>query len=544
MKNLLLILFLSFPVCSGISGQAESKTVTGQVSFISSQNIYVRFGNTDGISVHDTLFISSGEKLIPVLVVTSISSSSCMCTAISREDLPVGHVIVAVKGPGEAATPVKTLEDVKKETPSPALPAETATSEKPAAQGEKVKPAWTKGNVNGSISAASYSDFSNSAGPDIQSFRYTLSLNAMNISDSKFSVESYISFRHKAGNWAEVSKNIFNALKIYSLALRYDIDSTSHLSLGRKINPRISGMGSFDGLEYEKSVKRFTFGAIAGSRPDYLNFGFDPKLLQFGAYVAWDLMSENAWSGTSLAFINQLFSGKTDRRFLYFQHSGSLMKNLSYFGSLETDIFKLVNDKPVTSFDLTSLYLSLNYRLSGRLSIGGSYDTRKNPVYYETFKSTLDTLIDNSLRQSYRLNSSFRITKWLIFGLQSSWRYLKSDPHQSKNVSGFLTYSHAGNNYFSATLSGSYISTGFINGYNSGISLTNSMLAGKIQTGVGYNYQDYRLPESLQNIVQHTGRADIYWQAAKKLSLSLNYEVTKETRTTYNRLYLQVRRRF
>ncbi len=545
MKYLKLIYFLFFLLSASLHGQSVVKNVTGQVSFISSQNIYVRFSNTRGINVHDTLYISSAEKLVPVLVVNNISSTSCLCSAISAEDLPVGHLIIAKAKPVEAEEDIKTLEEVKKETPGTVFTNEPAVPKSVAGStGAEAGPPKTKQRINGSLSAASYSDFSNTAGTDVQRFRYTLSLNAANIANSRLSAETYISFRHRSGDWSEVRSNIFNALKIYSLALGYDIDSTMHLKFGRQINPRISSIGSFDGLSVEKSIKRVTLGLAGGSRPDYMTYGFDPHLLQYGAYVSYDYSGRGAYSGTSLAFMEQLYSGKTDRRFLYFQHSGSLVKNISLFSSFEIDIFKLKNNKPVSTFDMTSLYMSLNYRISNSVTISGSYDTRKNPIYYETFKTLLDTLMENSLRQSYRLSTYIRINRSLMLGVQSSWRFVKTDIHQSKNISGYLTYSHPGNNYFSATLSGNYIETSYINGYNAGVSISNGFSNGRVQTGIGYSYQDYKLPEGQQNIIQHTAKADLYWQAAAKTSFSLNYEIALETSEIFNRLYIQVRQRF
>jgi hypothetical protein len=544
MKYLILIFCVSLFLSKPLNGQPATRNITGQVSFISSQNIYVRFGNTKGISVHDTLYISSGDKLVPVLVVNSLSLTSSLCTAISGEDLPVGHVIIAKTKPSEVKEE-KTLEDVKKETPGLAQQNEPVSSEKSiASSGSKSVSVPSKQGISGSISAASYSDFSNTTGADIQRFRYTLAVDAKNIAKSRFSAETYISFSHKSGDWSEVRKNIFNALKIYSLAVKCDIDSTTQLSLGRQINPRIASIGSFDGLQFEKSIKRFTVGLAGGSRPDFLNFGFDPHLLQFGGYLSYDIINDRTYSGTSLAFMEQLNSGKTDRRFLYIQHSGSPVKNLNVFSSFEIDLFKLKNNKPASDFNLTSLYLSMNYRLLNNFTIGGSYDARKNPVYYETFKSQLDSLIENGLRQSYRLHTNIRITNSFTVGLQSSWRFQKTDLRQSKNVSGYFTYNHTGKNYFSATLSGNYIETSYISGITAGITILNSMASGKVQTSAGYSYQDYRLSESRQNTIQHTGKADLYWQFAQKTFLSLNYEITLEPNKTYNRLYLQIMKRF
>jgi hypothetical protein len=52
------------------------------------------------------------------------------------------------------------------------------------------------------------------------------------------------------------------------------------------------------------------------------------------------------------------------------------------------------------------------------------------------------------------------------------------------------------------------------------------------------------MPESNSDLVQHIGELNIYCQIAPKMSFSVNYEGTFETANQFNRVYLQVRRRF
>ena len=141
---------------------------------------------------------------------------------------------------------------------------------------------------------------------------------------------------------------------------------------------------------------------------------------------------------SSLAFMEQMNNWKTDRRFLYFQHSNTLVKNLNLFTTLEADLYQLVKDSQnnetyQNKFSLTGLYVSLSYRPTGKLSLSGSYDARKNVMYYETYKTYVDRILEDELRQGFRLQASYRITRDLTFGLQSGYRFLKSDPAPSRN---------------------------------------------------------------------------------------------------------------
>ena len=524
-----------------LNGQAINENLPGKVSFVSSQNVYVKFKSTAGISAGDTLYISLNGDLIPVLTVKNLSSVSCICTTISSANLPVDHIVIAKIKTGKVKPEEKVIENVVKEIPVQEVSGDSL--KKQSYQNE------LKQKIKGSISAYSYSDFSNTTATNSNRFRYTFSLDARNIANSKFSVESYISFRHKLGDWSEVKSNVFNALKIYSLSVRYDLNKTTQISLGRKINYRISSIGAMDGLQVEKSINKFTLGALAGSRPDYTNYGFNSKLFQYGAYIAFNSKTTNTYSESSVAFMQQMNKSKTDRRFLYFQHSNSIIKNLNFFSTFEVDLYQLKadslnNGQAKNTFNPTGLYLSLRYKITKSLTVSGSYDARKNVMYYETYKTFIDRVLENELRQGFRLQANYRITRDIMFGVHSGYRFLKSDPHPSKNMYSYLTYSQIPGLNISVTLSGTYLESNYLNGKILGVTISRDLFKGKFQTGIGYRYLDYRHPENMLNIVQNIGEMNVYWQFYKNMSLSLNYEGTFEKQDRYNRLYLQIRKRF
>ncbi|MCB8995589.1 MAG: hypothetical protein H6538_08270 [Bacteroidales bacterium] len=535
MKRYVFIFVLSI-FFSALYGQGNTRILQGKVSFLSSQNVYVRFQSTQGISVGDTLF-GSGPELVAMLLVNNLSSTSCVCTNLSGISVAVNDVFVAkVSEKAKSESKNETKEEVERQV----ISSDSSRSETKAVPKENE----LKQRIRGSLSAYSYSDFSSSAAANSQRFRYTLSLDARNINNSRFSAETYISFRHKKGDWSEVQTDIFNALKIYSLAVKYQPDKNSSIILGRKINPKISSIGAIDGLQLEKTINKFTFGAVAGSRPDYRNYGIDPLLLQFGAYTAFNHKNTKTWSESSLAFMQQMNSGNTDRRFLYFQHSNSLLKDLNFFGTFEVDLFELKNNVPVSTFSPTGVYASLRYKLSKKISFSGSYDARKNVIYYETYKTTIDSLFESELRQGFRLQGNYRITRSLMFGITSGYRFLKSDPHPSKNLYSYLSYSQIPGIGISATLSASYLESAYLSGKILGLNITRDFWEGKIQTGAGYRYINYKLPENLIDLKQNIAELNISWQFLNKMSFSANYEGTFEPDTKYNRLYLQLRMRF
>lgn len=541
------IIFASILIvfCAEVSGQDGTTLLSGKVSFISTQNVYVKFNSTQGISVGDTLFLQQNGAMTPALVVTNKSSLSCICIRFPAVMLAVADNLVAkVKLSGK----IKASSDKAGETANQVItgtPIDSATVKQAKYSPENDH----KQMIRGSTSLASYIDNSNTPGPSSQRFRYTLNLDARNIGDSKFSIESYVSFNYKSGQWDLVRSDIFSALKIYNLALTYSPDKSMLISLGRRINPRISSMGASDGLQIEKSFNRFTLGALAGSRPDYANYGWNFNLLQYGAFVAYDTKSATSYTSSSLAFVDQMNNSKTDRRFIYFQHSNSVIRNLTFFSTFEVDLYKMVVDslgheKSSSTFDLTGLYLSLNYRLARILTISGSYDARKNVIYYETYKTYLDRILEDQLRQGYRAWVSANITRDIILGVQAGYRFLKADPHPSKNINAYLTYSQIPGIRMMGTISATMLESGYMNGNIYGLSLSKDFFNGKIQTGLAYQYVDYKMLESLSDIRQNIGEINFTWQIARKLFFSLYYEGTFENQDKYNRFYLQLRKRF
>jgi hypothetical protein len=540
MRTVVLILFV-ITLSAGINGQTTSVNLTGKVSFVSPSNVYVKFTSTQGIAAGDTLFTFTGGKLVPGLKVTNLSSTSCVCSLISNDQIAMGDQFIARVNVDSVKKQEKPVENAVNQTIVQTLPDSTAT--KTSSAGEY------KQKVRGSLSAFSYSDFSNTPAPSSTRLRYNFSLDARNISDSKFSVESYLSFTHKIGDWAAVKSDPLSALKIYSLALRYDINNTTHFSIGRRINEKLSNIGAMDGLQIEKTINKLSLGVLAGTRPDYTNYGFNINLLQYGAYVSAGTLSADKYNETSLAFMQQTNNGKTDRRFIYFQHSNSLVKNLFFLGTFEVDLYKLTidslnNEHPSNTFNPTGLYLSLRYRLAGSLTISGSYDARKNVIYYETYKSYIDRILDSEIRQGFRLQANYSITHNIVMGVQAGYRYLKSDPHPSRNLYGYFTYSQIPGVNISATLSATYLESGYMNGNLYGLTLYRDFFNGKLQSGLGYRYIDYKLPENNLSVPQNIAEMNLSWQFARGLSFAVNYEGTFEQVNKYNRIYLQLRKRF
>jgi hypothetical protein len=534
------LIFLFAVIGLSLKSQVITEPDEGTVSYISSQNIYVKFKSTEGLAVGDTLFLKKGETVVPALVVNSLSSISCVCTPISSEPIAVADKIVFKQKPGKE--PVKEQAEIPPEPILLPVPDEkTGTPEIDTTK--RIKPEQV---ISGRVSVSSYSNFSNTPGGNSQRMRYTFSINAKNIADTKLSGESYISFVHRDGEWSEIQDNIFNGLKIYSLALKYEFNDNYRIWLGRKINPRISNMGAIDGLQFEMKVGSFTAGILAGSRPDTGDYSINVHLFQYGAYLSHDLSLKNGNMQSSLAFAEQQNHGNTDRRFIYFQHSNSLIKNLNFFGTLEFDLYNYdtVTEKLQNTFHLSNVYISLRYRVIKQLSFTASYSSRQNVIYYETYKNILDQILDYESLQGFMFQVNYNPVKYLSVGVRTGYRYKKSDPRASKNLYAYVTYSRIPLLDLSSTISATLLETGYMSGQIYSLTVSRDLVKGKLYGTCGYRYVDYSYFNSEISTHQNMAELNLSWHIYKKLSLSLNYEGTFEKDNKYNRLYINVTQRF
>jgi len=535
---LLIMFFISF---LQIYGQ-EIKTLTeGHISYITTQNIYVKFDQSGLVQAGDTIFIRKDEKLVPLFVTESISSTSCVGKPSEHFEIKVSDVVVVKSNKKEKQSDQKLIEASDLAISTNLQDATNISGAVPITKPVS-KPAREQ-KIRGRLSASSYSSFSNSSDLN-QRFRYTFSLNANHISDSKFSTDTYIMFTHKLDHWSDVQDNIFSALKIYSLSVKYDLNPKTRFLIGRNINPRMASVGAIDGLQAETSVKAFTFGAVAGSNPDYMDYSFNPKLFEYGAYISHEYKNTTGQMVNSFAFMQQTNNGNTDRRFAYFQHENSLLKNLNLFASCELDLYALKDSVPTNEIGLTSLYLSLHYRFSRKLSAYVSYDARKNVIYYETFKSYLDQLIDVATRQGYQFRVNYNPSRIVSAGVNGGYRFQKKDPKPMLNANGYVTFPQVPGINASVSLSTNWMSTSYVDGLIYGIRVYRDIIPAKLSSGIFYRLVDYNYLNSASSSgLQHMAELELSWQISRKFSLSANYDGTFDHSNKYNSIYINLIKR-
>ncbi len=512
---------------------------TGTVTYKSSQNVYVKFESTDGILTGDTLFQKINSRLVPAMIVKFISSKSVAGETINNLELKIDDKLIAVT---EREIPDKVAEENNTAGLTIPLAKEGEVKNEPHENQIQIKE--RKSTLKGRFSVQSYSNISNSIYfADNQRWRYTFSLNAKNISGSKLSFSNYMSFAYRADQWADLRNNFGRSLRIYDLALNYDFDETTSLWVGRYLNMKISNISSIDGMQFQRGFDRNYVGIVAGSRPNFTDLGFNLKLFEYGAYIGRDDSLGSGYMSNTLAFFEQTNDFKTDRRFIYFQHSNSILSNTNLFISSEMDLFKMISGVKKYEFQLTSLFASLRYSPLRAVSFSLSYDARKNVIYYETYKNFIDSVFENETRQGFNLRMNIKPAKYVYVGLSAGYRYQKNDLKPARNFGGYISYSQIPLIEITPTLSYTKLITSYIDGGDAGLRLSRN-IGNNFDLSLYYRNTQYKFYSSIGSLNQNSISVDLSTILFRPVFVTVSYEGIFESTATSGRVLLDLTTRF
>ncbi len=513
--------------------------IKGEISFISSQNIYVKYENTKQVEVGDTLFIKVNGEYIPAIKVQFLSSVSAAGPVLNELKLKINDEVFAfIK---------KSIDTVISDTNGRSDSIKVNQTEQdliPIQREVKVRTEQYLRNIeriNGRFSIQSYSNISNSGKrEEFQRWRYSFSLNADNISNSTLSISSYITFAYRADEWKETVNSIGKGMKVYDLSLKYGFSDKSNLQVGRGLNRRISNIGSVDGVQFVSNYNNFYGGLIAGSRPDTKDYGYNIKLFQYGGFVG---RSDTTGSGiieNSLGFFQQTNNFITDRRFLYIQHTNSAIEKTFFMLSAEFDLYKKINENVSNTFSFTSLFLSARYSPNRIYSFSLSYDARKNVLYYETYKNFIDSLFENETRQGLRIGTNIKPLNNLFIGINAGYRYSGSDPKPSGNIDASVSYTNIPFIESTSTFSYSYLSGSYVNGSIFGIRLSKYLYNPAIDFALSFRKTAYHFPAGGDIYIQNSIGADAVFSFFKPVYFTISYEGIFQKQRTNGRIFIDV----
>jgi hypothetical protein len=529
--TLVLLLFYLLAGTFSLFAQTTAKPnrLDGTVSYLTSENVYLRFASTEKLTINDTIFLVDGKQMYPCLVLQQKSSVSCVAQIINGCNIKNGAAVayfyadeVAVADttePKDSIAPVAVLPQ----------PIPTVTT--------KTDP------LKGRVSLANYTTLSNGDANSRTVAR--LSLNADNIGGSNFSFRSYAHYRQNNLN-REAGNTIDRRLNVYEMAVDYDLDNTLRITAGRFISRKMPSVGAIDGVMLDKSWNRVYIGALAGTRPDPFSYKLNFNLFQIGAFAGL-YHTKSKSSFTNLGFINQSNTGLTDRRYMFLQHSSTIGRKLTLFASSELDLFKTdTAGAQQSGASLTSFYASANFRATKKITLSASFDSRKNLILYQSFAEQLDQLLAyNPVRNGLRFGFDVRATANIRTGI---YLHMRTQSNQQNEF-------YMGNVYFNVsnfpgiggTLSNSL-------SYNTNATFNYAAL------NIRYNryfFKDafsfapyYRLlRHTYENISDYVAYqqyfgVDVLYYLTKQLSLGVMYDYSKQPNQQFHRFHLNLIQRF
>ncbi len=499
-------LLLLLPFQTALS-QPSQEPLKGEVTFLTSRNVYVKFLNTSTIAVGDTLRLGVSQEAC--LVVENKSSSSCVCVPINgcqpEKGAGVWHFPRFV-APAPPAAPA----ELPREQPRPT----EKTDEQESEPGSVIR---------GRMALSSYSNVAGSR-PDRHSALGQVAFSVDRIGNTGFFFDSHATYRQIfPGDSASFSLPT-TYLRVYGLAAGYEAPGF-RVVLGRSINSNISSIGAMDGLQLEKRWGGFAVGAIAGTRPDLLTYGVNQHLRQYGLYLSQMTQGSIAQSQTTLGLLEQRLDSQIDRRYAYLQHSSSFSQTFYLFASSELDLYGKINGVDSTLLRLTNLYLSAQYRMSRAFSIMVSYDARRHIVYYETFQTEVERLLDDDLaRQGIRVRVNLKPARYVQVGLSASRRFQSNQENKSDNLYAYTSVTKLPWVGGSASLTFNYNISNYLKSQIAGLRYSRSFAKGKLTAEGYYRYARYAYGKGDSFIPQQYAGGSLGVQLAPKLMLSVSAE--------------------
>jgi hypothetical protein len=517
---------------ANLLAQDNKHTEIGKVTFVTSKNAYVRFENTSVIKIGDTLETANKQKC---LVVTNKSTNSVVCLKLENCKVNKDDKIMYVY----------EIEDKSLVLESEEIQENIGISFNDSIQNiqDKKKTNYVE-KITSRLSAASYSSI-NQKRDDNHRLMTRFLLEADHINNSKFSVETYLNYRQNIYPKDTTSNSNKSDLNVYNLALKYDVDSTLSITLGRKINYKISSLGAIDGIQAEKFLGKNYVGVIAGFRPDIFSYGFNPNLMQYGGFIGRITEAENFNSQTTLGFAEQRNQNNIDRRFAYFQHSSNIFKKFNLFSTMEVDLYNKVNDTVNDNFRITNLYVSGRYKFNKSINLALSYDSRKRIIYYKTYETDIEQLLDEDIaRQGFRARLNIKPHKYIYSGFSYSKRFQSDSQNKSDNVYGYVSMSKLPING-RLSLTYNMNTSNYLQSNIASVRYSREFSDGRLGSDIYYRFVNYKYnTTNVPDFNQHYVGAYFSYYIDRSFTISFSGEVSMYENTTDYRINTQIIKRF
>jgi len=307
--------------------------------------------------------------------------------------------------------------------------------------------------------------------------------------------------------------------RLYELSLRYGSDdSPVQLQVGRLLPRQLSRVGYIDGAALDiRQGSGWHSGVMAGAKPRWQFQEEEMSIEKYGLYTGYEHGSfRETYFEEYLAFVGEYHGSYINREF--FNIRGRLQSNKGWALSHQIDLDLNRGwrfDKTNSRINLSNVYLSARYRLSSRVTVGGTYDSRQNYWTYEQ-QTTADSLFDSELRKGFRGNVNLHLPFYFNLNTQLGYRDNGGGNAGTVSYSSYLSKS----NIITRQSRLSFRYSGFNGPVNDGYSYAlraSQDLSRGVSLGGGYGTYAYKT----QSLSQE--RISRWWESELRLALPYSF---------------------
>jgi hypothetical protein len=427
---LLLIFWCSGPIHAQ---NLQKKRIAGAVTYISSPLVYINIGSTDSTAVGDTLHIFKRSGEIGRVAVTAISRHSSAAKILQQtKTITVGDSAVIVKYLAYPETnlglKLKTVADLPQAPPA-GVPAGLEPYRREVFPRVKEK---DKNIVSGRFAMQYVSVVTPDSRLNFSQPATVMRLEIRKLFGTQLRFSMYgRGYYDMSSQFQRSGGNSRLTTRMYEFLLEYgDPGSSYGYSIGRITSRYIGALGSFDGGQFLYRMDRFTLGLIFGAQANTRTSAIEADDKKGAAFLNYRVGKDvfHQYDGT-IAYGKQLYEGRLDREFLYFQNYATINTKLNFYHSTEIDLNDINRGVRSRTVRMTSTFLSLNYTPTQWLTTNIGYDATRGIYLFESMKAISDTLLDKSLLQGYRVSATFRLPSNILISGNGNFR----NQHRGRN---------------------------------------------------------------------------------------------------------------
>ena len=382
-----------------IARAEDPATRDAKVTYLTSATVYVDAGSEEGVQEGDVLDVVRNGTVIGWLHVFVVSSHKSGCR---REDpaldVVVGDVVRYIPhiDPAKAAAAAAAAGTAAAGT-GPAGAA-AAPGPKRSSSGRGALRDWGLAGRIGLrylVVDQPDTDYSfNQPGVDVRLAGTNLGGSSMGL---EVDIRSYRSYRVSGPQSEQLQTN-----RVYRANASWTgRDLPMRVVVGRMYSPTLSTVSLFDGVLAEYSGPRWSFGGLAGTQPNPVDYGFSSLVRQYGGYATLrGIPGRKSNWGATMGLVGSYQEGEINREFLYLQGYYDTPRFSAYLAQ-EIDFNRgWKREEESSSVSPTSIFGNVRYRVTQGFTLSAGIDSRRNVLLYRDY---VDPVIefDDAFRQGY-----------------------------------------------------------------------------------------------------------------------------------------------